>query len=1277
MASGSRQRAEALFHELMELPLAERSARLNAACGGDAELAAAAGALLAAAQRVPPEFMHAPSATASGAAQASPHRVGRYEIVRKVGEGGMGVVYEARQDNPRRTVALKLMRSDLLGPRLARRFEHESQLLGRLQHPGIARIYEAGTADVTFAIHAGPATEDETVASGGGAAPPAIVRAQPYFAMEFVHGQTLTAYAERHGLGTRARMELLAHVCDAVQYAHASGVVHRDLKPGNILVDDLGQPRILDFGIARMTGGDAQTLTLQTEAGQLLGTLPYMSPEQVGGDPGEVDHLSDVYALGVVAWELLVGRLPYDVRRCSLAEAARIIREEEPTRISQFNPRLRGDVETILRKSLEKEKRRRYASVGDLAADIRRYLHDEPLRARPVSTWYQLRKFSRRHRGLVAGLGAAVLMLMVGVVVSLGFALYAYRQRAVAESRTAEVIRQAYRTSIAAASSALHNDDVRGAQTQLAAAPAALRGWEWRYLHAVLNRSLMTFDEPAGQVLFLAITADRRFVVSGSADGRFRRWDLRTGEVLASLETASRSAIELAALRSDGLRLLVPDDAAGEVVLWDFESGAQRWRRPRSPGQSGDFSPDGKLVALPTASANAIELIDVESGATQATLADLSQLSFARFGPDGQRILCGYANGCKRILLRDSALPPFELCEWNFELDRTWTRCLIWPPGRPWQLRTVPDGRLIAETAGAFGAPVSVRFTNGDLSMLTIEQSGVVTALDHRLTRVSRFFGPPEAQIWAVVPDDPRFVTVGRDGAIQVWDARTPPAPFVVPTQYAGAVVAAAVSPRADATLIGGWGDLALHDVSTGGLLWRRTLGRQFLTAVAFHPVAPRLACIDGRGRVAILDRDSGEIVAEHQELGSAGFALCWLAGRNEIVTGQRDGRLAIISADGAAAPRYLDAHANPIHCLARSADESLLASGSGADAENKNFRGAASSQPGDNSIIIWDTARWSPRHHLTGHSGPVVAAAFHPDGVRLATADMQGSIRIWNARTGAAIGAIDRSGESRALAFTPDGRRLAAVGVDGIVRVWDAETADELLNVRTVGLGSLAAAFSPGGQTLLTAGANAAVMALETQPSADVAERARVTWIHHAVTAATQSPGETPEDLAARVESDSTLPSDVRAAAVAYIRARGGHANYMNSEAISEAGGMNGAATLSSARRKIAAALQILPDDPGFLATCGGVLCRQGEYAPARAALLRSNERYAARGMSPVMDNWAFLAIACHHLGRPQEASAAFAALQAAAAESAPHSLEPAALLDGVRAVLSPPADP
>jgi serine/threonine protein kinase len=254
-------------------------------------------------------------------------RIGAFRIIDLLGEGGMGVVYRAEQDNPRREVALKVMRPDRLTPSAERRFKREAEALARLQHPGIAQVFEAGLAE-----------------SGVGL--------RPFFAMELIDGEPLTSWAETRELPTAERLALLARICDAVQHAHERHVVHRDLKPANIVVDAGGQPRILDFGVARATDCDTLSATRQTDFGQMIGTLLYMSPEQVQGDPREVDARSDVYALGVVAYELLTGRLPYDVRRKSVPEAGRIIREEEPTPLSRFDRSLRGDIELIIGKCL-------------------------------------------------------------------------------------------------------------------------------------------------------------------------------------------------------------------------------------------------------------------------------------------------------------------------------------------------------------------------------------------------------------------------------------------------------------------------------------------------------------------------------------------------------------------------------------------------------------------------------------------------------------------------------------------------------------------------------------------------------------------------------------------------------------------------------------------------------------------------------------------------------------------------------------------------------------
>jgi len=312
----------------------------------------------------------------ANAAAPTRRTIGRYRIKGLIGGGGMGNVYAAVQEEPRRTVALKVMKPGIAAPRAMRRFELEAQTLARLRHPGIAQIYEAGTHD-----------------EGSGPV--------PYFAMEYVAGaKSITEYADGRSLGIRERLELFAKVCDAVHHGHQKGIIHRDLKPSNILVDSSGNPKIIDFGVARATDSDMAVTTLQTDVGQLIGTLQYMSPEQCDADPDGLDTRSDVYALGVVLYELLCARPPYDLAQVALHEAARVIREEAPEKPSTIDRTLRGDVETITLKALEKEPERRYQSAADLGRDIERYLTSEPIEARPASALYQLRLMATRHWGL-------------------------------------------------------------------------------------------------------------------------------------------------------------------------------------------------------------------------------------------------------------------------------------------------------------------------------------------------------------------------------------------------------------------------------------------------------------------------------------------------------------------------------------------------------------------------------------------------------------------------------------------------------------------------------------------------------------------------------------------------------------------------------------------------------------------------------------------------------------------------------------------------------------
>jgi non-specific serine/threonine protein kinase/serine/threonine-protein kinase len=355
MAESESQRIDALVREALARAGEDRADLLTEACKGDVLLRTKIERLLA-------ETEATASLAPAEAKTPLPDRIGRYHVKRVIAIGGMGIVYEAVQEKPHRTVALKVMRRGIASRSALRRFEYESQILARLRHPHIAQVYEAGTHD------------DGT----GGV---------PFFAMEYVPGaKTLTDHVTDRKLNTKARLEIFVKVCDAVQHGHQKGIIHRDLKPSNILVDAEGAPKIIDFGVARATDSDMAVTTLQTDVGQLSGTLQYMSPEQCEADPHDLDARSDVYALGIVLYELLCGELPYDVTGVSVVEAARVIREQTPTKLSTINRTLRGDLETIVFKALDKDRTQRYQSSADLAADIGRYLHDQPIVARPPAS---------------------------------------------------------------------------------------------------------------------------------------------------------------------------------------------------------------------------------------------------------------------------------------------------------------------------------------------------------------------------------------------------------------------------------------------------------------------------------------------------------------------------------------------------------------------------------------------------------------------------------------------------------------------------------------------------------------------------------------------------------------------------------------------------------------------------------------------------------------------------------------------------------------------------
>lgn len=988
------QKLREVFLAACDLEPEQQQAFVHEACGGDDALLRAVQELLR--NDLPDDRGFEPVAPT----ERVPDRIGPYRILELLGEGGMGRVYRAERERPRRTVALKVLRVAMASPDLRRRFEHEADVLARLQHPGIAQVFEFG-ADEQFG---------ESV---------------PYLAMELVEGATLVESADQRSLDVRARIELFCKVCEAVGHAHEAGVIHRDLKPGNILVHER-QPKVFDFGISRMIDPER---SLHTRTGQFVGTVGYMSPEQILAEPDAIGVASDVYSLGVVLYELLTGRPPLLLDGLALAVVAETVRDQDPPPLGQLDVGLRGDLEVIALKCLEKDPSRRYANAAELAADLQRHLRDEPILARPTTAFYQVRKFARRHRVAVIGAVAFVLALVAGIVMTTFFAVRASEERD-------DAVRSSYRATIAAVEGTIDRDPLR-ADSYLASVPELRRGWEWQRLQAMLQTEALWH----GDVHVREGEGGLRAAVLSGRGVEVR--DVWSGRVVQSIGLAPGSSRPM--LSPSGRLLAVRSDAQRIVHVFDMDGE----RRCTVPFAVAD--PDGAEQLLWTRDERELFVLGGQR-VVRYDLTDGSELCrfaiarpMATLSPDGQALLCTHRNDLSGIDLRSGE--PL----WTRDLATSHMQPVVSPDGAWFVVGDLRGIRLLGAdleglgrsitghrsmvTCAAFARDSGWLATSGELTR------GIVRVIEPNAGRlqVARVGGAYDSLAFSV---DHGLLAAGNRRGVTVMS--TDRGAHRVLRGHERFLTEVAVSPDGTMLASGGWdGQVLLWDAVSGERLGQlRWEPASFFCGLGFSADGQHLFAQLPIGQQKCVQWDvvTGQVVAEREgvaafvaktEPGARWVPIDWhgsqacLRGRTVRFAPGRDGACRVLSLHGDGA-LICELPVDRMSSVALSQDETLLAIGNEAG-----------------RIDLYDCRDGFAAARLAGsmqsRGGQLHSLAFDPSASRLAAGTDQGVIDLWDVATCTQVAELTgHDGYVHAVRFTPDGSQLVSASGDATVRIWD-----------------------------------------------------------------------------------------------------------------------------------------------------------------------------------------------------------------------------------------------
>jgi eukaryotic-like serine/threonine-protein kinase len=1004
---------------------------------------------------------------------------GRYLRTGVYGTGGIGCVWVARDTRLNREVALKELQSERsVDAALRERFLREALITSQLQHPGIAPVYDL-------------------VETGNGQ--------PPSYTMRLVKGRTLTeavrAYHQRRAAATNSPLEVRAFldafvsVCNTIAYAHARGVIHRDLKGQNVVLGDFGEVVVLDWGFARRLDSEPEDAAATVEpaefppgdptatrAGEILGTPAYMAPEQAEGRAARVNQRTDVYGLGAILFEILTGRPPnagHDT--CDIVDQ---LRAEEPSAPVKFNPWVAPALAAICRKALSRRPEDRYPSAAELARDMQRWLADEPVPAYPEPVRARLGRWARHHRTAVVGLAALVVTSVAALVVGMILlgqqrAQFAeQRARAAAEVRAA-LERQLYSQRLGRAERELAAHSHRRAVELLEACPPALRQWEWFCLQRLCHREPRVLRGHTATITAVVFHPDGRRLFSASHDHSIKVWDVGTGQLLQTLD-GHKDAIYCLDLSPDGRRLA----SCGWdrcVQVWDALSGRRLHTLtgfdrvvPRVA-----FAPDSQTLA--SQCGNQVTFWNARTGQKIRSQPFADLLYGLALHPDGRRFVTTH--------------PDYTVRFWDIS-SGTPSLVLRGHASIPRRLAFSPDGQRIATGDGE-----SLRSDAGVVKVWDTTTGAELMTLRGHTDSVSGL---------AFHPRDQRLVSAGYDRTIKVWDMADGQEvvtlrgqgdlPQAIRFSADGRFLATALANHAVVI----WDAAPWNDEKEPEEIYTRTTPGERIFAVAYSPEGNRLATMSERVKLRLRDAESGKeiISASLSKTPSEALALACSPDSQHLATGVGSGRIFILEAASGKPLLNLVGHGGgPMKGLAFSPDGQWLASASW-----------------DRTARIWDWRATKVIHSLVGHTDAVVATAFSPDGRNLATGSYDQSVKIWDCQTGKELRTLTghtarvesvaycrtapllaTAGAGRvklwdtrtwqllrelqghsdrvcSVAFSPTSRRLATASDDWTVKLWDCDSGKELRTLRGHTGNVRGVAFGPDGRRLVSVGHDASV---------------------------------------------------------------------------------------------------------------------------------------------------------------------------------------------------------